>query len=57
MIFGEVKVVRLVGKLMSDIHFYDTIFTYLISRLIIEKKIIITKKEKRYWLCTIKSNK
>lgn len=42
---GEVKVVRLVGKLMSDIHLYDTIFTYLISRLIIEKKIIITKKD------------
>lgn len=42
---------------MSDIYLYDTIFTYLISRLIIEKKIIITKKEKRYWLCTIKSNK
>lgn len=54
---GEVKVVRLVGKLMSNIHLYDTIFTYLISRLIIDEKIIITKKEKRYWLCTIKSNK
>ncbi len=45
---SEVKVVRLVDKLMNNIHLYDTIFTYLISRLIIEKK---------YWLYTIKSNK
>ena len=35
---GEVKMVSLVGRLMSDIHLYDTVFTYLIYRLIKERK-------------------
>lgn len=51
---GEVKMVSLVGRLMSDIHLYDTVFTYLIYRLIKEEKIIITYKDERYWKSIIK---
>lgn len=51
---GEVKMVSLVGRLMSDIHLYDTVFTYLIYRLIKEEKIIIISKDKRYWESVIK---
>lgn len=54
---GEVKMVSLVSRLMSDIHLYDTVFTYLIYRLIKEEKIIITSKDKRYWKNTIKIKK
>ena len=54
---GEVKMVSLVGRLMSDIHLYDTVFTYLIYRLIKEGKIIITSKEERYWKSIIKTKK
>lgn len=52
---GEVKMVSLVGRLMSDIHLYDTVFTYLIYRLIKEEKIIITNNDERYWKSTIKT--
>lgn len=52
---GEVKMISLVGRLMSDIHLYDTVFTYLIYRLIKEEKIIITNKDKRYCKSTIKT--
>lgn len=54
---GEVKMVSLVGRLMSGIHLYDTVFTYLIYRLIKEGKIIITSKEERYWKNIIKIKK
>lgn len=54
---GEVKMVSLVGRLMSDIHLYDTVFTYLIYRLIKVEKIIITNKDERYWKSTIKTKK
>lgn len=54
---GEVKMVSLVGRLMSDIHLYDTVFTYLIYRLIKERKIIITNKDENYWKSIIKTNK
>lgn len=54
---GEVKMVSLVGRLMSDIHLYDTVFTYLIYRLIKEEKIIITGKDERYWKSIIKTKK
>ena len=54
---GEVKMVSLVGRLMSDIHLYDTVFTYLIYRLIKERKIIITYKDERYWKSIIKVKK
>jgi len=54
---GEVKMVSLVGRLMSDIHLYDTVFTYLIYRLIKEGKIIITYKDERYWKSIIKVKK
>ena len=54
---GEVKMVSLVGRLMSDIHLYDTVFTYLIYRLIKEEKIIVTSKDKRYWKSIIKIKK
>ena len=54
---GEVKMVSLVGRLMSGIHLYDTVFTYLIYRLIKEGKIIITSKEERYWKSIIKIKK
>lgn len=54
---GEVKMVSLVGRLMSDTHLYDTVFTYLIYRLIKEEKIIITGKDERYWKSIIKTKK
>lgn len=54
---GEVKMVSLVGRLMSDIHLYDTIFTYLIYRLIKKEKIIVTSKDDRYWKSIIKIKK
>ena len=54
---GEVKVVGLVGRLMSDIHLYDTVFTYLIYRLIKEEKIIVIYKDQRYWKSIIKVKK
>lgn len=54
---GEVKMVSLVGKLMSDIHLYDTVFTYLIYRLIKKEKIIVTIKNERYWKSIIKVKK
>lgn len=54
---GEVKIVGLVGRLISDIHLYDTVFTYLIYRLIKKEKIIITTKDERYWKSIIKINK
>ncbi len=54
---GEVKMVSLVGRLMSDIHLYDTVFTYLIYRLIKEEKIIVTGKDERYWKSIIKTKK
>lgn len=54
---GEVKVVRLVGRLMRDIHLYDTVFGYLIYRLIKQEKIIITNNDERYWKSIIKINK
>ena len=53
---GEVKTVSLVGNLMKDIHLYDTVFTYLIDRLIKDKKIIITNKDERLWKSIIKIN-
>jgi len=43
--------------LMSDIHLYDTVFTYLIYRLIKEGKIIIADKDERYWKSIIKTQK
>lgn len=55
--FGEVKMVGLVGRLMSDIHLYDTVFTYLIYRLIKEEKIIVTSKDESYWKSIIKTKK
>lgn len=54
---GEVKMVSLVGRLMSDIHLYDTVFTYLIYRLIKKEKIIVTIKNERYWKSIIKVKK
>lgn len=51
---GEVKMVSLVSRLMSDIHLYDTVFIYLIYRLIKEEKIIIISKDKKYWKSVIK---
>ena len=54
---GEVKMVSLVGRLMSDIHLYDTVFTYLIYRLIKEEKIIVIGKDERYWKSIIKIKK
>lgn len=54
---GKVKMVSLVGMLMSDIHLYDTVFTYLIYRLIKEGKIIIADKDERYWKSIIKTQK
>lgn len=54
---GKVKMVSLVGRLMSDIHLYDTVFTYLIYRLIKQEKIIITDKDERYGKSVIKINK
>ena len=54
---GEVKMVILVGRLMSDIHLYDTVFTYLIYRLIKKEKIIVTIKNERYWKSIIKVKK
>ena len=54
---GEIKMVSLVGRLLSGIHLYDTVFTYLIYRLIKEGKIIITSKEERYWKSIIKIKK
>lgn len=54
---GEVKMVSLVGRLMSNIHLYDTVFTYLIYRLIKEEKIIVTSKDERYWKSIIKIKK
>ncbi len=53
---GEVRTVSLVGNLMKDIHLYDTVFTYLVDRLIKDKKIIITNKDERLWKSTIKIN-
>lgn len=53
---GEVKTVSLVSNLMKDIHLYDTVFTYLIDKLIKDKKIIITNKAERLWKSTIKIN-
>lgn len=50
---GEVKMVSLVGSLMSDIHFYDTVFTYLIYRLIKDGIIIVVHKEERYWTSSV----
>ena len=49
--------VGLVGRLMSDIHLYDTVFTYLIYRLIKEEKIIVTSKDESYWKSIIKTKK
>lgn len=54
---GEVKMVSLVGRLISDIYLYDTVFTYLIYRLIKDEKIIITNKDEKYWKSTIKTKK
>ena len=54
---GEVKMVSLIGRLMSDIHLYDTVFTYLIYRLIKEEKIIVTNKDESYLKSIIKINK
>ena len=54
---GEVKMVSLVGRLMSDIHLYDTVFSYLIYRLIKEEKIIVIGKDERYWKSIIKIKK
>lgn len=53
---GVVKTLNLVGNLMKSIHFYDTVFTYLVDRLIKEEKIIITNKDDRLWKSTIKIN-
>ena len=44
-------------ELLSDIHLYDTVFTYLIYRLIKDGKIIITYKDERYWKSIIKVKK
>lgn len=53
---GEVKTIKLVGRLMANIYFSDIFLTYLIDRLIKENKIIIIKKEKRLWESTIRIN-
>jgi len=53
---GEVKTIKLVARLMTNIYFSDIFLTYLIYRLIKKGIIIITKKEKRLWESTIKIN-
>ena len=51
----KVKIVELVGYIMSNLYLIDVIILYLIERLIKLNKIEIIKDENRLWDCIIKA--
>lgn len=51
---GEVRISKLVGCVMPNYHISDTIFLYLVERLIKSNKIIICENTDRLWNCTVK---
>lgn len=52
--FGQVETVVLIGNLMRDIHLFDSLFMYLVERLIELGDIIVVKREDRLWKSVIK---
>lgn len=53
---GEIKVVRLIALFMKDYYLQDSVVAYLISRLIKQKKIKVTKQGKRFFQNIISNN-
>lgn len=51
---GEVKIVELVGYIMSNLYLIDVIILYLVKRLIKLNKIEIIKDDNRLWNCIIR---
>lgn len=52
----EEKIISLTATMLSKYHLTDTIFVFLIERLINKNKIIITKKDDVFCRCMIKVN-